>query len=802
MNLYKKIIKIFMGISIPASKSEDIRQIPRILEFVTLDGLQRLIGVTAEKSLLFMVKELVDNALDKVGVEAIIIRIKSSSNSLTLSIIDEGNGEGYKTFTRESIEKILDFTKAPSSKRGWKKVSRGVLGNALQCCIGLSYALWDDDNRPMYTAEIIGDKRYLIGLRPNSERVEYYIHEEEHASINNNNSNDYEDDYEDYNKPTTTTTTTISFRLPLLNYEYEEFYNLVKFMALLNPHVRIYYEINGTRYRPNLIRKDVAIRDRTYIHWYSLKEFKDLVDNFKDYTVGMFVNRFSGFKNRSYVKMVFDEVGIEAGQRLYELDEEEKVNRLYEAMKRISKPINPRQLPTLGKDYFYSIGAYKYACRYGTYNGEDNDEDEDDNNKVIPYAIEVASFPSNSNNNVAYAFGLGPNYSIRFNGSGKIFEAINFTASLGEPFSGYTYYNTKIRGKRGVRLKSLVNDMNLVIHLVCPNITWLEPAKGKLDTKPFIDDILMLTKIVCKRVSRDRIDKMQVIKDVNDILSKHPDLIFSIRQIYYQLISHYNYPNKHSLYNSMDKIMTWAREEGYIDADRIADFSRPEYENNTRHKTYEEKIRDDAEYIVKNFDLDRWYKQPVYIECWIEKEALSRIILPVCSKYKIRLVVTRGYSSYSQIKDAVDRFPEGKKVVILYLGDHDSTGIHIEENLIERLYEEIERSGKSVELEVKRVALTDDQARQYNLLPIPVKERSQHREKYVGEHGNDAWELDALDHHTLIRLLEDEIKSCFDRLVDKQAWKAREEEVERYRQLLHEMVSTLINGMDSKGKDR
>jgi hypothetical protein len=210
--------------------------------------------------------------------------------------------------------------------------------------------------------------------------------------------------------------------------------------------------------------------------------------------------------------------------------------------------------------------------------------------------------------------------------------------------------------------------------------------------------------------------------------------------------------------------------------------------------------------IINGFDLNRWDNQSVYVECWIEKDALARVIKPVCEKYRVPLIVGRGYSSYTQIYEAAKRFPSGKDVVILYLGDHDPTGLHIEENLRDRLEGEVRRMRKYLTfIEVKRIALTTEQINRYNLhdLYSPMKKASQKAEEYYRNFGDKVWELDVLSPQVLINLLESAIKE----LIDWDRWNAREEEVKRYKEFIErelgaykETLSKKIESIDNKSK--
>jgi len=778
INLYKKIIKIFMSISIPDSNSKDIRQRPRVLDFVKLDGLKILTGCVPKDFLKFMVKELVDNALDKEGIKTITVEIREENGSLMLTVSDDGKG----TFNREVIEKVLDFTRAPSSKHGWKIVSRGRLGNALQCCFGISYALWDDDKRPEYTVEIIGDKRYLIGLRPSNENINHVIKEvsrdrgedDDNSNYNSGNGNINSN----INNSNSNLTTSLSFRLPL--YGYTPPFNMIEGISKVNPHVNIIYKDKGKEYHFNAKRDALQIDSETSIHMYTLEDFKNLVNECKDMTIIKFLTNFKGLKNREYARKILNEAGISAsdGQRLSELSNEQ-IKELYRVMSAKTKPINPRRLPILGEEYFKSIGAKEYKLIYSKYKkkGKHKEEGVD-----IPYAIEFASFNSNK---------------------GIIHECINFTASDGIPFTRYVY------GDKNQTLHDVIRDkgIKVLIHLVCPNIIWLDQAKRELNTIPFADDILKGVKAVSKQRYDSGFDDYELVKYTKEIMETYPNLKFTVRQIFYQLVSKHGYPNTKSAYNRLSNVLTKAREDRLVDPERIIDQSRPKYMHDPAYLTSKESIDAWFDSIINGFDLNRWDNQSVYVECWIEKDALARVIKPVCEKYRVPLIVGRGYSSYTQIYEAAKRFPRGKKVVILYLGDHDPTGLHIEENLRDRLRKEawnVFKISAFLFIEVKRIALTTEQINRYNLhnLYSPMKKASQKAEEYYRNFGDKVWELDVLSPQVLINLLESAIKE----LIDWDRWNAREEEVKRYKEFIErelgvykETLSKKIESIDNKG---
>jgi len=78
-------------------------------------------------------------------------------------------------------------------------------------------------------------------------------------------------------------------------------------------------------------------------------------------------------------------------------------------------------------------------------------------------------------------------------------------------------------------------------------------------------------------------------------------------------------------------------------------------------------------------------------------------------------------------------------------------------------------------LEFKRIALNMPQVRRYRPPPNPAKITDSRAEKYIAEHGEESWELDALDPAILTALIEAELKPYRDDNIFKK-FKNREDE--------------------------
>ena len=164
----------------------------------------------------------------------------------------------------------------------------------------------------------------------------------------------------------------------------------------------------------------------------------------------------------------------------------------------------------------------------------------------------------------------------------------------------------------------------------------------------------------------------------------------------------------------------------------------------------------------KQFNYPQWHDQDYYLELWIEKDALSQLFNDVGKGFNVYTCPSRGYPSYSFVMDAVTRFhDEEKPIILLYFGDFDPSGLNIPVNLIER----INRYGDFEEGKVtlKMIALNLEQIRQYQLPPAPAKKTDVRYKKFVETTGTDqVVELDALEPPVLQSMIKESISLYID----------------------------------------
>jgi hypothetical protein len=240
--------------------------------------------------------------------------------------------------------------------------------------------------------------------------------------------------------------------------------------------------------------------------------------------------------------------------------------------------------------------------------------------------------------------------------------------------------------------------------------------------------------------------------------------IMTLRQLYYQLVARDIIANNAREYAKLSILLKKGRMAGVVDWDAIEDRGRlPKLPWHTYG------VSAAIQTIHDQYRLDRQEGQENYIEVWVEKDALSNVMLRVTEKYHVRLMVNKGYSSCSAMKQAADRFEDAHTHgVLIYLGDHDPSGKDMVRDIEARLNE----FGVD-DLEVISPALTMEQIRRYRLPENPAKITDPRAKQYIEMYGNKSWELDALEPPVLVKIVEDAILDyldleAFDEMKDKE----------------------------------
>jgi hypothetical protein len=242
----------------------------------------------------------------------------------------------------------------------------------------------------------------------------------------------------------------------------------------------------------------------------------------------------------------------------------------------------------------------------------------------------------------------------------------------------------------------------------------------------------------------------KIIEEATQILVEHNPM--TVRQVFYQLVSRQVIENNRSTYQAVSKALVSARLEGIIPWAHIEDrLRRP------RHVSMWGSLADFAETASQAYRRDVWADQPIYIETWLEKDALSGIFEDALDTYGVTLNVGRGFDGWDSINNAADRFmTQSKPVIVLYFGDFDPSG----EDMVRSLGERLAALGS--EPEIVKCALTFDDITRYRLPTDFTKKSDTRRDAFVIKFGDVSVELDALPLAVLRDRIVEEVESRID----------------------------------------
>jgi len=291
----------------------------------------------------------------------------------------------------------------------------------------------------------------------------------------------------------------------------------------------------------------------------------------------------------------------------------------------------------------------------------------------------------------------------------------------------------------------------------------------------------------------DQYDRAWIIEKAKEILAEYSQGI-TIRQLHYRLVA-IGMTNDINHYKRVVSAMTSARWDNIVDMDAFIDRERGMYHRTeAEEKDLDDEIENAKEQIkawMRAYRLNKWSNQKNYVEVWIEKKALQGVFETPCLFGGVGLAPCKGYPSITFLNEAKERFMiaknKGKRLIILYFGDHDPSG----DNIPISLKNNLERLG--VDVEVKRIALTPEQIKEMGLPGVPPKRTDT---RTLNWDGHTAVECDAIEPKTLAKMCEKAIKEYFDRDLYRELKDTEADEKKEYQKALKDFVNSLKDEED------
>lgn len=273
-----------------------------------------------------------------------------------------------------------------------------------------------------------------------------------------------------------------------------------------------------------------------------------------------------------------------------------------------------------------------------------------------------------------------------------------------------------------------------------------------------------------------RSSSREIIEQANQIIREYQAQGFdlSLRQLYYQFVRRNWLRNTEQNYKRLGSIVSDGRIAGLIPWNSIEDRTRPLHGNSWWNNPAEMVAN-----CVHSYSIDKWANQDYRIEVWVEKDALQEVVAAAANPLDIRYFPCKGYVSQSAMWRAARRLKNyestGQTPIVLYLGDHDPSGIDMTRDIQDRLH-----MFRCIKTEVIRIALTMEQIEDEGPPPNPAKVTDSRFEAYQAEFGDESWELDALEPRYLADLITEHVFGY--RNEDK--WEEAEEKEAEHKELL------------------
>jgi hypothetical protein len=220
----------------------------------------------------------------------------------------------------------------------------------------------------------------------------------------------------------------------------------------------------------------------------------------------------------------------------------------------------------------------------------------------------------------------------------------------------------------------------------------------------------------------------------------------TVRQVFYLATVRGLVPKDDHGYAQIKTDLTDMREAGALPYEWLADHTRWQ-----RRPTTWGGITEALEDTAETYRKALWRELDCYVEIWLEKDALSGVILPVTKKFDVPLMVARGYSSITFLHSSGTFMRDVDKPCYIYhLGDYDPSG----QDAARCIEKGLRKYSGNAEIHFERIAVTPRQISDWDLPTRPTKQSDTRSKKF----GAISVELDAIEPNTLRALVNEVIE--------------------------------------------
>ncbi len=222
----------------------------------------------------------------------------------------------------------------------------------------------------------------------------------------------------------------------------------------------------------------------------------------------------------------------------------------------------------------------------------------------------------------------------------------------------------------------------------------------------------------------------------------------TVRQVFYRATVLHIVEKSETGYAKVQTDLVLMRRNGELPYGWLADNTRWQ-----RRPTTYNSVADALEETARLYRKSLWTHAGARVEIWLEKDALSGVLLPVTSLYDVPLMVARGYASLSFLHSAAEEIVENDAPTFIYhLGDYDPSGV----NAGEKIEQTLRELAPDAEIHFQRLAVTPEQIERWSLPTRPTKKTDTRAKNF----GSDiSVEADAIPPNILREVVEQAIQA-------------------------------------------
>lgn len=261
------------------------------------------------------------------------------------------------------------------------------------------------------------------------------------------------------------------------------------------------------------------------------------------------------------------------------------------------------------------------------------------------------------------------------------------------------------------------------------------------------------------------------------------ELPLTARQVFYLMVSRYDYPKDEKAYERLCNLLNRARRGGFIEFEALRDDAASVMQ--AAHYADENGFYAYVRRLASGYERDKLARQEIDIRVHCEASGMMPQLARVCEPFSVPVYSCSGFDSLTAKHDLAhachDTFTyEGKPTVIFHLGDLDPSGVSIYESMKEDVLAFLSRDVPHKDPEdvarFIRVALTPKQVRDYDLSTAPPKRTDGRSRRWKGM---DTCQLEALPPNLLAELLAEKIEAVLDKDVLREDREAEDRERRR-----------------------